>query len=62
MPDMRKKIEEYLVELDETINRTRKQVDNYTGSDLGAMKHIGYLTALIEVKNDLRSRLKEIVD
>lgn len=57
-PDMREKIKEYISELDIEINRLGDLLKN-TDSPYD-LQIKGRLNAIIEVKNDLLGRLKEV--
>lgn len=58
-PDMREKIKEYISELDIEINRLGDLLKN-TDSPYD-LQIKGRLNTIIEVKNDLLGRLKEVV-
>ena len=58
-PDMREKIKEYISELDIEINRLGDLLKN-TDSPYD-LQIKGRLNAIIEVKNDLLGRLKEVI-
>lgn len=62
MPDMRPKIEEYITELDQEIDRCDSEIKKYWDED--ACKVAAFearAQALIDVKNDLQGRLEELV-
>ena len=59
---MRKKIEEYIVELDNEIDRCYLWLEEHLYAEaciVSAME--GRIKALMEVKNDLQSRLEELI-
>lgn len=59
---MRKKIEEYIVALDTEIDRCYLWLEEHLYAEaciVSAME--GRIKALMEVKNDLRSRLEELI-
>lgn len=59
---MRKKIEEYIVELDNEIDRCYLWLEEHLYAEaciVSAME--GRINALMEVKNDLQSRLEELI-
>lgn len=58
-PDMREKIKEYISELDIEINRLGNLLKN-TDSPYD-LQIKGRLNTIIEVKNDLLGRLKEVI-
>lgn len=61
-PNMREKIKEYSSELDTEIDRCMLWVEEHTGEDacqVNAME--ARAEALTEVKNDLQSRLNELI-
>lgn len=58
-PDMREKIKEYISELDTEIDRLGDLLKN-TDSPYD-LQIKGRLNAIIEVKNDLLGRLKEVI-
>lgn len=58
-PDMREKIKEYISELDIEINRLGDLLKN-TDSPYD-LQIKGRLNTIIEVKNDLLGRLKEVI-
>jgi len=58
---MRKKIEEYVAELDNEIDRCYLWLEEHMYGEACAVSAIeGRIHALIEVKNDLQCRLDEI--
>ena len=63
-PDMREKVKEYIAELDEEISRCENMCEdasiNYSDSTRSLAIQCR-LDTLIEVKNDLKSRLEELV-
>lgn len=66
MPDMREKVKEYIQELEDEINRCVKWVENEVGKrfdvdEYGCWVMKSRIETLIEVKNDLVSRLEELV-
>ncbi|MBQ4523439.1 MAG: hypothetical protein IJA10_10900 [Lachnospiraceae bacterium] len=73
MPDMREKVKEYISELDTEIDRCTKLVEDkmkelkdsnviksYTNG-VGYVRMESRLQTLTEIKNDLQSRLEELV-
>lgn len=61
-PDMRLKVEEYIAELDAEIDRCTLWIEENMSSDACVISEMkGRLKALTEVKNDLQSRLEELV-
>ena len=62
MPDMRLKVEEYITELDQEIDRCSLWIeDNMSGDACVVSEMEGRVKALTEVKNDLQSRLDELI-
>ncbi len=62
-PDMREKVKEYIDEIDVELNRCRSWL-NDNREKLGSVsfeRMYGRINALMEVKNDLQSRLEEFV-
>lgn len=61
-PDMREKIREYINELDTEINRCENELQKYykSNGDIGVISMQNRIQVLIEVKNDLLGRLKEV--
>ena len=62
-PDMREKIREYINELDTEINRCENELQKYykSNGDIGVISMQNRIQVLIEVKNDLLGRLKEVI-
>lgn len=72
-PDMREKIEEYIKELDQEIDKYTKFIENkFVELNVDAAKEVYILTpeyaqmesriqTFTEVRNDLRSRLDELI-
>lgn len=63
-PDMREKIREYINELDAEIDRLKSDLEKqmtYNVEDCKVTATESRLNAIIEVKNDLLGRLKEVV-
>ena len=63
-PDMREKIREYISELDVEINRLERNLEKQMIFNVEACKVTATesrLNAIIEVKNDLLGRLKEVI-
>jgi hypothetical protein len=62
-PDMRKKIREYISELDTEINRCENELQKYykSNGDIGVISMQNRIQVLIEVKNDLLGRMEEVV-
>ena len=58
-PDMRKKVKEYIGELNTEIDRLENLLKNTDNPYDLQIK--GRLNAIIEVKNDLLGRLKEVI-
>lgn len=59
LPDMREKVREYIDELDAEIDRLKDSLKN---TDIPYHLQVrGRLNAIIEVKNDLQSRLNEVI-
>lgn len=62
MPDMRLKVEEYITELDQEIDRCTLWIeDNMSGDACPVSEMIVRVQTLTEVKNDLQSRLEELI-
>ncbi|MFR1944834.1 MAG: hypothetical protein ACLS20_06010 [Faecalimonas umbilicata] len=63
MPDMREKVKEYIEELEEQITYYEKWLTKYQSADVKEEYIVrkGYLTALVDIKNDLQSRLDEVI-
>lgn len=62
MPDMREKIKEYVSELDMEIERLENSLEKITYLEMYTVIAIkSRLQTIIEVKNDLLGRLKEVV-
>lgn len=61
-PNMRTKIQEYISELDQEIDRYVSWVEeNMSGEACKVTAMESRLETLIEVKNDLQSRLEEVI-
>lgn len=67
-PDMREKVKEYISELDVEIDRCNKEISNlsYDGVQVRVNKakidvYMSRARTLTEVKNDLQSRLDELI-
>ena len=60
LPDMREKIKEYISELDEEIDRCHKLAENNM-KEGNVIPYIIRCKTLVEVKNDLQSRLDELI-
>ena len=63
-PDMRKKIKEYISELETEIDRLESDLEKQMTYNVEAYKVIATesrLNAIIEVKNDLLGRLEEVM-
>lgn len=61
-PDMREKVVEYIGELDTEISRLETLLEEYMDSEACTATAIEVrLQVLTEVKNDLQSRLKEVI-
>ena len=62
-PDMREKVKEYISELDVEIDRCHKLAEEHMNDEAEVLadRVIVRLKTLIEVKNDLQSRLEELV-
>lgn len=59
---MRKKVEEYVVELNDEIDRCHLWLEEHISADaciVSAME--GRIRALMDVRNDLQSRLDELI-
>ena len=62
MPDMREKIKEYIMELEEQINTHEKWLIKHQNADIKEEFIVrGSLATLVDVKGDLQSRLDEII-
>jgi hypothetical protein len=62
MPDMREKVIEYIKELDEEIIRCEQWIEDNSSRDACSVSAMeGRWNALAEVKNDLQSRLEELI-
>lgn len=59
LPDMRVKVELYLLELEKEIERCEKMIKHYVDMSELRLVFNARLEALTEVKNDLRGRLEE---
>ncbi|WP_206459400.1 hypothetical protein [Anaerovorax sp. IOR16] len=61
MPNMREKVIKYITELDEEIKRLQKWIDDNFQDEIQEtiVTMIARLTALSEVRNDLKNRLEE---
>ena len=67
-PDMRKKVKEYISELDAEIDRCHKEISNLSYDEVQVRVNRAEIDVyqcraktLTEVKNDLQSRLEELV-
>lgn len=61
-PDMRGKVKEYIVELDEEIDRCENWIEENTSVEACAVTAIETrLQTLNEVKNDLQGKLEELI-
>ena len=63
-PDMREKVKEYISDLDVEIDRLIKEQENllkYTIQGENMISNVVRAKTLLEVKNDLQSRLEELV-
>ena len=61
-PDMRKKVKEYIGELDMEIERLENNLEKFTYSEMCTVVAIkSRLQTIIEVKNDLLGRLEEVI-
>lgn len=62
MPDMREKVKEYIIELEEQINTHEKWLIEHKNADIKEEFIIrGSLATLVVIKDDLQSRLDELV-
>ena len=62
MPDMREKIKEYIMELEEQINTHEKWLIKHQNADIKEEFIVrGSLATLVDVKGDLQSMLDEII-
>ena len=63
LPDMRKKVKEYISELNEEIDRCHKLAEQnmQDASTTAAEMMMARVQTLTEVKNDLQGRLDELV-
>ncbi len=62
MPDMREKISEYIGELDTEIKRLESSLEENMDAEACTVTAIEVkLQALTEVRNDLQSRLEEVI-
>lgn len=63
MPDIREKIREYIKELDVEINRCEKELQKYykNNGDVGVISMQSRIQTILDVKNDLQSRLDETI-
>jgi hypothetical protein len=62
MPDMREKVIEYVGELDEEIERLEGVLTpSNVMSNVDRAMTLSRLDTLLEVKNDLKSRLEELI-
>ena len=61
-PDMREKIREYIAELNTEIGRCENELQKYYKSNggIGVISMQNRMQVLVEVKNDLLGRLKEV--
>lgn len=67
-PDMREKVKEYMSELDTEIDRCNKEISNLSYDEVQVRANRAEINVyqcrtktLIEVKNDLQSRLDELI-
>lgn len=67
-PDMREKVKEYISELDAEIDRCHKEISNLSYDEVQARVnraeinvYMSRANTLTEVKNDLQSRLDELI-
>lgn len=59
---MRKKIEEYVIDLDNEINRCILWIEEHMNSETSIISKMEVrIQTLLEVKNDLQSRLDELI-
>lgn len=59
---MRKKIEEYVIDLDDEINRCILWIEEHMKSESSIISKMEVrIQTLLEVKNDLQSRLDELI-
>ena len=68
LPDMREKVKEYISELDTEIDRCHKEISNLSYDEVQVRANRAEIDVyqcraktLIEVKNDLQSRLDELI-
>lgn len=62
MKDMRAKVKEYIIELEEQINIHEKWLIEHQNADIKEEFIVrGSLATLVDVKGDLQSRLNEII-
>ena len=68
LPDMREKVKEYMSELDAEIDRCHKEISNLSYDEVQVRVnkveidvYMSRARTLIEVKNDLQSRLDELI-
>lgn len=68
LPDMREKVKEYISELDTEIDRCHKEISNLSYDEVQMRVNRAEIDVyqcraktLIEVKNDLQSRLDELI-
>ena len=67
-PDMREKVREYISELDVEIDRCNKEISNLSYDEICRRTNMAEINlyesrakTLMEVKNDLQSRLEELI-
>ena len=67
-PDMREKVSEYIYELDVEIDRCHKEISNLSYDEICRRTNMADINlyesrakTLMEVKNDLESRLEELI-
>ena len=67
-PDMREKVREYISELDAEIDRCHKEISNLSYDEVQVRVnkaeinvYMSRAKTLMEVKNDLESRLEELI-
>lgn len=62
MPDVREKVKEYIMELEEQIETHEKWLIRHQNADIKEEFIVrGSLATLIEVKGDLQNRLDELI-
>lgn len=67
LPNMREKVKEYITELDSEIKRCKKILEEDPYMEVSSNGKYRYpaimsrINTLIEVKNDLKNRLKELI-